>query len=183
MTKIGKSQKGQIASLDFLIGLSLVILATGFMLRFMEFQGYDAKESVSIAELRAVAETASDLLVSNPDWNCRITSALGGAPLMSLSNCLTNYSKSRVTQAGLGIPATRYGCRITDGSGSVFLSSACTASPPANADDIASEDRVVNLVNVDGTLNVSKQTVENCMSGADTAACVPKSLRVRVWRT
>ncbi|MBI4053614.1 MAG: hypothetical protein HY394_06280 [Candidatus Diapherotrites archaeon] len=175
-------QKGQIASLDFLIGLSLVILATGLMLRFMEFQGYDLKESVASAELRGVAETASDLLVSNPDWNCKITSAVGGATLLSLSNCLTNQSKSTINdKTKLGI-SSGYGCSITDDAGNYFLASACKDAVPSNAPDVASVDREINLVAINGTLNVPKAAIENCMSGADTATCAPKTLRVKVWR-
>ncbi len=100
--------KGQVFSLDFLLSLALVFLATGLLLRAAELSSYDKKDEQTFSEMTSVAENAAILLAANPRINCMVDTIDE-----KLVNCidlalLTNAN----ARNNLGIP-TGYGFRVS----------------------------------------------------------------------
>ena len=62
--------KGQIFSLDFLISLVAITAAVGLMVQAIEVNTYYQKESRDFIEMKAVAETAADLLIASQATTC-----------------------------------------------------------------------------------------------------------------
>jgi len=99
-------KKGQMFSLDFLISLIAITAAVGLLIQTVEINTYNLKEESQFNEIKAIAETAGNLLVSNPDVICMLvddTETAGGGNVDALGyipNCL---SKMNPLQLG-GIP-------------------------------------------------------------------------------
>ena len=74
------NKNGQIFSLDFIISVILAVLAIGLILNFSELTVQNMKENEIFEELQIVGETASDLLVSNPDIVCKLVENDNGTP-------------------------------------------------------------------------------------------------------
>lgn len=90
------NKKGQIISLDFLISLIAVTLAIGLLIQFSELKTYNEKEEMGWMELKQVAETASDLLVSAPEITCDLLDESDNY-LGNLNNCLVMSDNGNLT--------------------------------------------------------------------------------------
>ncbi len=93
------NKKGQIFSLDFLISLIAVTLAIGLLLQMSELKAYNEKEEAAWQKLKQLGETASRLLVNNPDIICDVDN---GASDFVISNCID--STKTINRAALGLP-------------------------------------------------------------------------------
>src|SRR3989338_2805353 len=98
------NKNGQIFSLDFIISVILADLAIGLILNFSELTVQNMKENEIFEELQIVGETASDLLVSNPDIVCKLVENDNGTPddpdddvsILFMQNCVTAVSRNDV---------------------------------------------------------------------------------------
>jgi len=63
-------KKGQMFSLDFLISLVALTAAIGLLIQAVEINTYTQKEEREFTEMKAVAETAANLIVAGNDTTC-----------------------------------------------------------------------------------------------------------------
>jgi len=203
-------QRGQVFSLDFLISLIAVMAAIGLMIHAVELNTYALKEERQQAELKAVAETAGNMLVSNPAIVCYLVDGSGNV-LGSLNNCLSMVDTSTVpparweaggpiekglwraragrvkilTKEDLGIP-NDYGCSISTTDGGLggnrrLVVFNCEETAPVDKKNIYSAKRAVVVYNQADDSTVTKSELEDCMAGG---ACNLNSgtVTIEVWK-
>jgi hypothetical protein len=202
-------QKGQLFSLDFIISMVAVTAAIALLIHSIEVNAYSQKEQQLQDELKQVAETAGDLLVSNQDIVCELVDSSDNK-LFSLNNCLSKVDTTKIppgqwpptnnpgwwTAPGrvkkarplykekLGIP-DEFSCLIeTTGGGlggnySIVLL-ACLDNPN-NAKNIVSSSRRIVVYQEDDDSTVPKSEFESCLQGA---ACrlIEGTATIRVWK-
>tara|TARA_Y100000310_G_scaffold345396_1_gene464438 strand:- start:4883 stop:5362 length:480 start_codon:yes stop_codon:yes gene_type:complete len=95
------NKRGQIISLDFLISVAAITLAIGLLIQFNELKVYNENEELKWLELKEVAETAGDMLVSHPDTTCTVNA---GSYFFKLLNCIDTQTIDTGTKTKLGIP-------------------------------------------------------------------------------
>lgn len=129
--------RGQIISLDSVIALIIVMLSLGIVFNVMEIHSYNLKEEQLFEEISSVGKTASALLVSNPDFICKVNA--GEKELFSMNNCID--SSKNITKEYLGIDGQKYNCELTTNA-AIQLKTTCNDSPE-QAENIYSETREV----------------------------------------
>jgi len=175
-------KRGQIFSLDFLISLIALTLALGLLIQFAEIKTYNENEELQWLELKGVAETAADLLVSNPDIVCELKDE-GGSPLHSLMNCLPHINSLRISQQWMAISAD-YDCLIeTPGAGQqLHPQSYDCKGDPTGSENVYSVDRKVVIFNGGNRYQISKGELEDCLKSDPNCKMYEQTVRLRVWK-
>jgi len=172
-----KNNKGQVFSLDLIIAMTVLVLGIGLLIQFSETRIYEQKENMLWKELESKGQTASALLVSNPEIICSLVDEEVPANTIGhMENCINTSLgiDGRITKENLGLPS-EYEFDIS-GNG-ISVSSASSA----NAKNVFSETREVFLyAGFIGSGVVTKTELEGCMSGG---ACVsPEEITISIWR-
>lgn len=144
-------------SLDFLISVAAVVLAIGLIIQFAEIKTYNEKEEMQWLELKQVAETAADLLVSNPDTSCDVKD------VAKIMNCID--SSKTINANDLAIPS---GYEFSIEGGPINV-----GGNPPNDKDYYSVKRIVATNN--GQLTKLEYQSKNFDSG-------PDEITLSVWR-
>ena len=183
------NKSGQMVSIDFLISIIAVTLAIGLLIQFTETKTYNEKEELEWLELKQVAETASELLVNNPNIVCELVDESGNH-IQYLSNCIPkrNPNPDRITKEDMGIPAG-YECWIDKDDLKLHThnSQGCSRQPPgADIENVYSVTRKVIFYNKSNSQQVSKETLHICM-GEITGDCAAEGLEedeftLKVWK-
>ncbi|MFH1586383.1 MAG: hypothetical protein ABID38_00840 [Candidatus Diapherotrites archaeon] len=205
------NKKGQIFSLDFILSLTIIILAIGLMLQFMELQEYNQREAEINNELYSVGETATLILMSKPSFlatdneyfSCRMAGRDFAGTLTSLApvmGCIPLFTapppELEITKEKLGIPSD-YSCNIT-GNGSVsgnitaelnLTANECGAIFDGSASNVYSSTRDVVFLN--GTQGpgfeewiFKKELYHNCIRDNDSLGCPLEqgTITLKVWK-
>lgn len=184
-------EKGQVFSLDFLVSLAAVTLAIGLLFQAVEVRAYSQKEGEMRAELEMVAETAADLLVSNPEIVCELVD-YEGSHISYLENCIPkiNTSGSRISNTKMGIP-DGYGCKLANSERGTLQTEDCLGAGqplPDNVENIYSVKRNAALYNGTGSTEqkkqIKKEELEVCMGNtAGTCNLEQSEITLWVWRS
>lgn len=167
------NQRGQVFSLDLIMGMVLVLLAAGFLLVLAE-QSFAAQTAqLETDHLFLVASTASELLVTHPDLTCDLMG--GSTKLAEVPNCLP--ASASPTAAQLGIP-DEYDFCLTGITGS--LKSCATTGPASSIQQVASLDRHVVLLS--GTGTISKSNYYGCQNDSPSCPLNEQTVTIQVWR-
>ncbi len=159
-------EQGQLFSLDFVISVTLIVLALAVTVQALELNNYSAQQALAYRELRETAGHASQLLTSNAAWNCGLE--LDNGETVPLDNCL-NTGKD-IDKAKLGLPEA-FGCRVEG-----VEVRGCGETTPREG-DVASVKRVV----VFGT-RLTAEEFRACRQGQACGLTKPKEVGVSVWR-
>jgi len=182
------NSKGQIFSLDLIIGFALTLLAVGLLFKHAEIMNYIQKDDTLQAELYRVGLAASNNLVGNPAYDCNLADASGLQGIDYLPNCIR--PGLTLSKEMLGIPEG-FNCRVTldyDRSAGAFDfreggAAGCGDSPPAgNVQNIFSIDRKVALLLKPPQSSISKQELEDCMNQAPGCLLAEGSVNLKVWK-
>lgn len=170
------NSKGQVFSLDLILGFALTILAIGLLFKHAELMNYLQKDNTLQAELFRVGMNASNLLVANPELNCRLDSS---AMIDYLPNCLptSNSGIARLTRQNLGIPSN-YNCAL-EIDGVLVSGGDCTSMPLAEEPNVFSIDRkVVSL----GSDAISKSDFDKCVNALAGCPLSSATVNLKVWK-
>ena len=148
------NSKAQIASLDFILSVVLVVVALGLVMQTIEVNQYTMKEMEIHNELERIGETAADILVSHPDFTCDLYNHSGNIEIGELQNCVEK--KTTVTKRQLGIP-TGY--------------------------DYAERLAVFWLPGNSTTNPLTKTKIINCQTNNCPGNLAKRVLKIKVWRT
>jgi hypothetical protein len=164
------NSKGQIFSVDFVLSMILIVLAIGTTLAFLELNAHALKEDEEMRELKAVGETASDLLVSNPEIVCRLVDN-SNALIDYLPNCIPNDGE--ITKEKLGIPDS-FECEIEIPG---FAGNNECDSTPASENSYSVKREIV----INPTENLSKKNFNSC---TEEQICVltRQTATLTIWR-
>jgi hypothetical protein len=174
--------KGQIISLDFLISIAAMTLAIGLLIQFAELKTYNEKEELRWTELKEIAETASDLLVSGQSTVCEMVDASNGH-LLYLNNCISSRSIANATKEALAIPS-RFSCLIettVEGTTDPTVVSAECSGNPSNAKNAYTVSRRVVVYQEPNDNTVPKSGLEECMNGAEECKLKEGTISLTVW--
>lgn len=198
------NEKGQIMTMDFLISVVAVTLAIGLLIQFAEIKTYNEKEEIAWLELKEIAETASDRLVSNPDIVCELVDTYNESGAGSyyntmnnaniilighLDNCIPkiNANNFRIEKSDLGIPAG-YECEIDNEAitaGEILTD--CTDNLPAGKDYYSVTRKIVLFTgtgNNDAKKKIAKVDWETCMGNTAAGSCPlnESDITIKVWK-
>ncbi len=176
-------KNGQVFSLDVLISIVLIIVALGVAMRFFEIKEYETKELMEQSELERIGNTASELLVNNPDLVCELTDVRDGTILNYLSNCLNK--NQNISKSNLAIPAN-YDCRIEFSFGNpitkqVAIGECQTIVQPAIKNVFAANREIV----VTDSKQVPKNEFNNCTDSDPATNCIvftAGTATLKVWK-
>ena len=160
------AEQGQLFSLDFVISVTLIVLAIAVTVQALELNNYSARQALAYRELRETAGHASQLLASNAAWNC--TLELDNGETVPLDNCLD--TGKGMDKARLGLPEA-FGCRVEG-----VEVRGCGETAPREA-EVAGVKRVV----VFGS-RLTRDEFRNCRQGQACSLTEPKEVGVSVWR-
>jgi len=164
-------QKGQLFSLDFIISMVAVTAAIGLLIHGIEVNAYSQKEQQLYDELKQVAETAADLLVTSDGTTCEIQS-LGGPAKVYLVNCL---DEGKIGSLGDLFP-NGYCYESSSTNGSSSLEDNCGVAH--NVQDFYEAKREIVTLN----LPLNKKDFEECLRGAATCKLDEDTITIKVWR-
>ncbi|MEM0360179.1 MAG: hypothetical protein QXK06_02465 [Candidatus Diapherotrites archaeon] len=134
------NKKGQIAAIDFLFSLILVVLAIGYTFRIAEANDYSLKEEEIYRDLQRIGTAASELLVSSPEFTCEINTG-GAGTTQYFPNCTNAAKLSTATKEKLGIPP-QYKFRLLL-NGALQAGEAANPIATSTVENIYSEERKV----------------------------------------
>ncbi len=186
--------RGQIFSLDFLMAITVLVLAMGLAINYFETNTLNAKEIENQNDLWNAAKTASDVLVNHPDIVCNETSLFAARPApmdIKLQNCLPqNFPTPSITKARLGI-SSAYDCNISNLPGSTFnfgaAANECKNAVPTGIDIVSIERRVVMLTNelpAGQERDINKKALIYCQRPELGKSCVltDANISIKVWK-
>lgn len=169
--------RGQVFTLDLIVGLVLIILAVGILLQVAERTF--AQQSVQMEQdhVYQIASTASQLLVSSPEFTCNLVS--GSTLLSEIPNCLPNHFNSTGLPVSelrekLGIPITYDFCL------SIGVNPCTDSRPPTSATNVASIDRYVVLLSGN---ELTKERYYYCLNSTPSCSEWTQSkVTIQVWQ-
>lgn len=184
--KTGK--KGQIFSLDFILAVSLLVLSIGLAINYFEVTSLNASEAAHRQEMRLIAKTASDILVTDPSIVCDLNTILEQVA-GSLPNCIrktleTTKNGDPITKTMLGIPSN-FDAQLTNVNGEpVTFPAEFSSPPPTTETDFVSMDRFVAVI-TSNDINLTKTRLRNCQKNGEGSANCPlkqSTIRLKVWK-
>ena len=187
--------KGQIASLDFILSVILVVVALGLTMQIIETNQYTMKEMEVYNELARIGETAADILVSHPDFTCDLSDELNNQ-IGELQNCLHKKNLT-LTKEKMGIldGAEGYKCRIEiinpDGSGGsigLLTDNPCKDNDPS-ADAYSTTRRIVYVQQGwgpggigNGSYVFKSKLIQECMTNSPQCKLKEKIMTLTIWK-
>jgi len=191
-------EKGQVFTVDFIISISIVMLALGIGLQLNELNFYASNEDESYARLESIGRVASDLLVMHPKLNCPVVSITDDSNIDHLPNtwCVTkvkaefqsDLTVEPITERDLGIPG-KYRCRLEIDPDTYTIETTldlgtvdfCRDSLPLLEDTnyMFTSDRIILLANDN---DVKESEVWNCRIGGGGCVFSKAVLTLHVWR-
>ncbi|MFH1391357.1 MAG: hypothetical protein ABIH20_03545 [Candidatus Diapherotrites archaeon] len=182
--------KGQIFSLDFLIAMTLAVLAIGMLLNVYELSSYEIKEARLRNELTAIAINAGNNYIGenscDPSNAGTVKFSDQGYELLGCVNPNDPLNLFEdTTKAELMIP-DNIGCYVTlvDESNPSTLprkmTSACQTDALENTENVL----VIKRKFLSGD-NIEKAGFDNCISGMGSCPYSPtvNELTIKVWLT
>ncbi len=113
-------RKGQIFSLDFLLGVMLIIVIIGSLTQAMDVTAFTAKQNRADYELFVAGDIATEILVSSPKSTCEVvashTAPWDGVALKgyeALPNCVDMAKLDNVLKKDDLLLSGEYDCLIT----------------------------------------------------------------------
>lgn len=175
------NRKGQMFTVDLVFSLILLMLALGYVFRIAEANNYKMKEDELFMDLQRIGTAASERLVSNPDFICKVDFGAGSVPFF---NCIVGNRVSGADRGDLGIP-NGYAFELLRKDGAVFNHIAGGNAPlfdPDNprAQNLYSETRKVLYFS--GGNDPTKSQIDVCMDPLQGCSGEEKYLMVKVWR-
>ena len=165
-------QKGQFFSIDFLIAMSIAVLALGMLLHFYEINTYEQQDAKIQNELTLIAMNSSNILLNTNKCS-------GASGLITkgyeLQGCTNTTSWSGLTKAKLMIP-TGFNCYITKGG--VVAVTACNDTILTTESNIA----VIERIFLERTPQTTLSQYENCLDGSCTGIYTTRELVVKIWK-
>jgi len=162
-----------------------VTAAIGLLLHSIEVNAYSQKEQQLQDELKQVAETAADLLVSNPDIVCELMNNSESVHIAYLENCIPkiNAGPRRINKAKMGIP-DGFGCKI-DKEGPELQTDGCEKGPLSDdIENIYSTTRQIVSPTQSNKKTVTKEQLEICMGNVSgTCDLIEDTVTLWVWKT
>jgi len=150
---------------DFMISVSVVVLALAVLVQAIELSNHAGQDAFNQGELYGKAVQATQLLVSNEAWTCRL--GLGAAG-MGLDNCLD--AGKAVDKQGLGL-GEEFGCQA------VGVKVAGCDEEPGKAGNVVGLKRVVVMGS-----GLGLEEFRACRTGRACSLSAPKEVELRVWR-
>ncbi|MCD6247301.1 MAG: hypothetical protein J7J87_02605 [Candidatus Diapherotrites archaeon] len=160
------NKRGQLASLDAILSLVLLMLALGYAFRVAEANFYALKQDELIYETKAVGSAAAELLVTSEETTCEVTTDTGNN--FYITNCIDTSKLTNLNQKLL--LNNIFGVRVKWAGGSAG------DSLPSDDRTIYSEKRVVMLHGG----SITKAELEQCFKG--TGGCSRDTITIYVWR-
>lgn len=171
------NSKAQIASLDFILSVVLVVVALGLIMQTIEVNQYTMKEMEINNELERIGETAADILVSHPDVTCDVYNQGGTIKIAELQNCVMKKYVPSLTKSLLGIN-NDYDCKIEGIT--INQGNPCANTAPNNK-QIYSADRLIMSWNPAGNVLTKKQIIK-CMNGHGCGQFQPTVMTLKIWK-
>ena len=178
------NSKAQIASLDFILSVVLVVVALGLVMQTIETNQYTMKEMEVHNELARIGETAADILVSHPDITCDLLESDSPYNKISdLQNCIEK--NTTITNEMMGIP-TEYDCWIgftQGGSGNLDFPE-CTNTVPNSEENVYSTGRLITFWEPAGG-GVGARLTKNSFLNAVNSPSGPlkeRTLLIKIWK-
>ncbi|MFH1239986.1 MAG: hypothetical protein V1672_02110 [Candidatus Diapherotrites archaeon] len=177
------NSKAQIASLDFILSVVLVVVALGLTMQTIETNQYTMKEMEVHNELARIGETAADILVSHPDVTCDLLDN-SSVKIGELQNCIVKSVFNGKTHSEikilLGVPSD-YDLRIDLDQGSNFQGNQVNVSNPSES--YYSADRLIVFWSPANQPGIKKQKLYlQCMTGVGCGELQNRALTVKVWK-
>ncbi|MAG18374.1 MAG: hypothetical protein CL944_02790 [Candidatus Diapherotrites archaeon] len=177
--------KGQIFSLDFLIAMTLAVLAIGMLLNVYELSAYEIKEARLRNELTAIAINAGNNYLG--EYSC--TPSNSGNPSFNdqgyeLLGCVdTPNFQGALQKRFLMIPET-FGCYITlvdetNDADAPLIMGDCSDDAPEDAENVL----VIKREFLSGN-NINKDDFDNCITSGTNCPydSTINELTIKVWK-
>ncbi len=168
-----QNEKGQFFSLDFLISVTVAVLAIGMLLHFFELSVYGEKEARLQTAIDSIALTSSNILVQ--DYNCKIENSFKLQGYNDLDGCISSFNFSGTNKKELLIP-NGFGCFISS-DGTITPPVGCETDFTGTAKDISVVSRRILL----GPNNISKMDFETCVEST-CSIFEERELTVKIWK-
>ncbi len=178
------NKRGQVFSLDFLLAVSMIVLAIGLSINYFEVNQLNQKEIENQNELWNVANTAMDMLLTRSDtatdtyYMCRLRNSAGSTTLDFLPNCIPKGIIPDKIKLGLYTVPEKYKCKFTNISettinfhGNINGGKDCnvdfTANPiPQNYVSVQRKIIVLTNNSDSNSRDISKGELLNCQKNA-----------------
>ena len=167
-----KNQKGQFFSIDFLIAMTIAVLAIGMLLHFYEINTYEQKEARVQNELTLIAMNSSNILLNSNRCSAQNILTIKG---YELHGCTNTSSWGSLTKTELMIP-DEFNCYITNDS--LPAINECRDVLPATKSNIS----VIERSFLKRNSQITKTQYENCLDGSCTGIYTTKELVVKIWK-
>lgn len=181
-----KKQKGQIASLDFIMSLVLLTLALGLVFRFTEINYLYLKGQELELKLEKIGAVSTEILLHSPETTCNVKSVDTSNTIFVVPNCLDKKKLSALQSNNnllnaLGVK-TGYNVYIKineNNSTSEYGNLASPAPEIENIENIYSEERTVYVL--DDSTTFTKAKLEDCLKG-NTCDFKEAVITLNVWK-
>lgn len=204
--------RGQVFSLDFLMAVSMIVLAIGLSINYFEANQLNQKETENQNALWNRANTAMDILLTRPDippygsaetfFICTLKNSSGANPPIDyIPNCLP--PTLIVDRTKIGLPAKPASCSTPDNnppgycnyckltwvSGTVVTFQPqnpvkdCDDTLPLTQQNYVSIQRKIVVANNDATpRDISKAQLLTCQNGAGGCVLTEAVIQLTVWK-
>ena len=173
------NSKGQLFSLDFILGALLMVFVLALVFQGIELNYYDAKEMQVDRELRMIGFNASERLLLSDEFDCDLVDSTGADLGVNAVYCLRTDLFNANTKARLGIPNDA-SCLINVGAATLVPgcdnAAAYNAAKAAGANIYSFKRKAFP-----STAALSKAALMNCIIG-NACTLNEADVTVSVWR-